>query len=344
MSTYTDKRIPYWYIIQHTPSGKFYTGSKYGKDADPKTFMVAGGYQTSSKRVGGVHDLIRCDGLLSFKIIMLLTEAECGMHVLEYETNFIRDNNIVEDDNWLNISRNNNTHAYGTEKYYMLMEKKYGYRHNTQNPEVIRKREEKSLLKYGVKNSASRTEVKEKVKQTFLNKTGFNCNFSNPELRKQYEEKYKEIHGVYWNEDKTIQTRRLVTYHEKYSPGSEAALQLLEKYKESCLKNMGVENPSQCENVKVKKETTCMKNHGVKHPGQSKEVQLKAKETNLKKYGVDSWSKTEEGRKFASESMKKMRANMKPVECPHCGLVGSPSNMNRWHFSNCKLLTTKQHE
>jgi len=24
------------------------------------------------------------------------------------------------------------------------------------------------------------------------------------------------------------------------------------------------------------------------------------------------------------------------VKCPHCNLSGSPNNMNRWHFENCK--------
>lgn len=30
--------------------------------------------------------------------------------------------------------------------------------------------------------------------------------------------------------------------------------------------------------------------------------------------------------------------SIKKVKCPHCTTVGTPGNMNRWHFDNCKFL------
>jgi len=53
------------------------------------------------------------------------------------------------------------------------------------------------------------------------------------------------------------------------------------KFKETCLKNYGVENPSQIDEIKKLKEETCFKNQGVKHPLYSKEVKEKIKKTNL---------------------------------------------------------------
>lgn len=46
-----DIYTPYFYNIQDTRNGMYYAGIKYGKDANPKTFMTEGGYQTSSKTI-----------------------------------------------------------------------------------------------------------------------------------------------------------------------------------------------------------------------------------------------------------------------------------------------------
>ena len=57
--------------------------------------------------------------------------------------------------------------------------------------------------------------------------------------------------------------------------------------------------------------------------------------------------KSESHKRNLSESLKEYYKNnpghgpkgiKKPVvECPHCKAKGSPNNMNRWHFDNCKL-------
>lgn len=40
---------------------------------------------------------------------------------------------------------------------------------------------------------------------------------------------------------------------------------------------------------------------------------------------------------------RKRPTNIKTTSsiCPHCGLVGSTSNMKRWHFDNCKHKLTE---
>ena len=62
------EEIPFFYVIQHVPSGKYYAGSKYGKNKRrpiPSTFMLPEGYCTSSE---DVLSLIRRDGHSSFTI------------------------------------------------------------------------------------------------------------------------------------------------------------------------------------------------------------------------------------------------------------------------------------
>ena len=80
---------PFFYVIEHIPTGKLYMGSKWSNDparlANPSCFMVEGGYQTSSKIV---KDLIRDEGLESFSIKEIILEEEISEQfrsVFEYE-------------------------------------------------------------------------------------------------------------------------------------------------------------------------------------------------------------------------------------------------------------------
>ncbi|PPD55272.1 MAG: hypothetical protein CTY12_01305 [Methylotenera sp.] len=36
--------------------------------------------------------------------------------------------------------------------------------------------------------------------------------------------------------------------------------------------------------------------------------------------------------------MKESHLQTPKITCPHCGKVGDPANLTRWHFSNCKKL------
>ena len=73
-----------------------------------------------------------------------------------------------------------------------------------------------------------------------------------------------------------------------------AALSNLEKY--------GVENPSQSEAIKKKKQETTFKNYGVDNPFQSDEVKDKIKETNIEKYGFENPMMSDEVRNKARET------------------------------------------
>ena len=61
----------------------------------------------------------------------------------------------------------------------------------------------------------------------------------------------------------------------------------LEKYKATCFKKYGVENPFQSEYVKDKSKSTWLEKYGVEHPSKSKEIKLKKVNTCLEIYGVE---------------------------------------------------------
>lgn len=85
------------------PSGKYYAGSRWRKEANPQELLKEDGYCTSS---GTVRKLIEKDGLASFKIALLIPQSNLSIHVHEYETAFLQTNNCAQSQEWLN--RNNN--------------------------------------------------------------------------------------------------------------------------------------------------------------------------------------------------------------------------------------------
>ena len=60
-----------------------------------------------------------------------------------------------------------------------------------------------------------------------------------------------------------------------------------EKYKQTCLKRYGYENPSQSKKVQEKVKQTCIKRYGCENVFQSEKVKEKYKQTNLEKYGCE---------------------------------------------------------
>jgi hypothetical protein len=71
---------PYFYIIQHKPTGKLYAGSQYGKNSHFKNLLVT--YFTSSK---SVNELMIKDGVESFDIIIVEERPDAR----EYEQKYL---------------------------------------------------------------------------------------------------------------------------------------------------------------------------------------------------------------------------------------------------------------
>jgi hypothetical protein len=71
---------PYYYLIKHIPSGRYYAGSQYGKKSDPENLLKT--YFTSSKYV---KELLKSDGPDSF----VIEKIECRTDAREYEQQFL---------------------------------------------------------------------------------------------------------------------------------------------------------------------------------------------------------------------------------------------------------------
>ena len=63
--------------------------------------------------------------------------------------------------------------------------------------------------------------------------------------------------------------------------------EIRQKVRETCVEKYGVEHALQSEEIKQKFRETCVKNHGVEHPLQSEEIKQKMRETNVKNLGVE---------------------------------------------------------
>lgn len=76
--------IPYFYIIQHITTGKYYAGSQYGKDANPNNLLIS--YTTSSSLI---NEIIKHDGINSF-VIKKIRVFAVGNDAYAYETKFLQ--------------------------------------------------------------------------------------------------------------------------------------------------------------------------------------------------------------------------------------------------------------
>jgi hypothetical protein len=163
---------PYFYIIKHIPTNQLYAGCKFGKNANPKTFFKSGGYFTSSLPV---KSLIKQYGSDSFEVVMLLTEEVCGISVYEYETRFLKDNNIAKRQNWLN-KQNNTIITYGTESFRNIMKKVFGVEYYMQSEENKKQYFLKLKQKYGfdITSTFQLEETKQKSLETIRKKYGEN--------------------------------------------------------------------------------------------------------------------------------------------------------------------------
>ena len=241
--------VPYFYIIQHTPSQKLYAGARWGKaktifstnGCNPIEFMVDGGYCTSSN---SVKKLIEKDGIGSFTIKVMLTEAQCLMDVFSYETIFLQTFDIKSDSGYLN---NHNNHSnrddiifdkYGVTNIMHLEEfvnkskannkitvnKKYGVDYIVQVPEI-------QLKKYGVTNIMHLQEFVDKAvannKITVNKKYGVDCVIQVPEIKAKQ------------------QASNEATVIEKYNVKNVFQLsEIKEKSKKTLIAKTGYDNPN----------------------------------------------------------------------------------------------------
>lgn len=91
-------KTPYFYIIRHKITKKYYAGCKINSKSDSSNFMTEKGYKTTSKII---KSLIKKDGLESFEIIRI-KHFEFPDQALSYETRFLTRINAAEHDLFFN--------------------------------------------------------------------------------------------------------------------------------------------------------------------------------------------------------------------------------------------------
>lgn len=136
--------IPYFYIIEQSSTGRRYAGSRRAKGCHPSELLrTNNGYFTSQKEV---KRLLK-DGE-NFVIIQILTEEQCGMSVIDYETKFLVENSIAENENWLNF-HNNTIMPHNSHMVRNNMKRKYGVEYAMQSPDLRERHNQQFLKKYG---------------------------------------------------------------------------------------------------------------------------------------------------------------------------------------------------
>lgn len=205
--------VPYFYIIQHIPSGKYYAGAKWIDGCNPEHFMTTYGYQTSSL---AVKTLIEKDGLVSFKKILVLTEDQCGIDVYSYESTFLQSNNIAADKDWLNGHNNDGVCLdFGSPEFKERMLKKYGVSHALHNIDSKIKLMNTCLEKYGG-HPMTNAGIKESLKNKNLEKWGVENSFQVEAVKNKSKNTHIKKYGV----DHISKTDKQRTNIKKINTGS----------------------------------------------------------------------------------------------------------------------------
>ena len=261
--------VPYFYIIEHTPTGKRYAGCRYAKGCHPSEFMQPGGYQTSSKVV---HKIIEEEGIDAFRVISIKTKDEIG-DVHDYETNFLVENDCATSSEWLNLNNNTSITPYGTDAFRAAMTNIYGVDHPSKSQELLDKKVENYRNKTGYDNPTQNPEVKEKSRQSYFDKTGYTNPSQNPDVQQTKAENMLERTG-YKNPMQNPEVKQ--------------------KFQQGCRRNLGVDWPMQSESVREKFRLNSLQNYGVDNPMHTESAKEKAKQTLRERYGVDNYFKSDE--------------------------------------------------
>lgn len=249
--------IPYFYIIQHINSGKYYAGVKYGKNANPDNLLKSNGYQTSSYTI---KNIILEEGLDSF-VIRKIKAFETGEQALDYESRFLRRVNASFNDSFLNRSNNSiSVLNIDYEKTKQTNLDRYGYEFSFQNEEVKEKHKQTMIEKHGFENASQVPAFKNKKMKTCLDNFGVEY----PQQSEEVRNKSKQTNFEHRGYEYPMQSK-----------------EVREKSKQSCLETYGVEYISQSTEIREKIKETNLSKYGVEHPMQSPELKEKRKQKHI---------------------------------------------------------------
>ncbi len=171
---------PYFYIIKHIPTQKFYAGCKINSFADSSNLMTINGYQTTSKIIKG---MIKTDGLNAFEILKI-RHFHSSEEALSYEHRFLNKINACENERFIN--RHN-----GGRKFV----NKGGYKLSESTKQKMRKPKSKETVE---KQNLEKRNRKKITYEKSIKSRRYNNEFWNsPETRK----KISEANQNRWSDD-----------------------------------------------------------------------------------------------------------------------------------------------
>lgn len=279
---------PYFYIIEHISSKRYYAGVRYAEGCDSSELLAEDGYCTSSNTV---KKIIEEEGIQSFSIrkIRIFKSIEAAY---EYETKFLRRVKAKSNDRFINRSENY-VLGFGTEEFQALMIEKYGVENPSQLEEFRSKVRAKNMTNLGVPYPMMSDEVKMKSSKTVKDKYGFENVFQSDVIK-----------------EKLVQTN-LDRFGVPYPMMSE---QVRETRRKNNLQKYGVENPSQLKEVKDKAVETSRERYGVDHPMQTQELRRKVVETCIQRYGGTSPSASPIVKQKQKNSMLERHGTLNPLD------------------------------
>ena len=265
-------RRPYFYIIKDKNTGIKYAGAKWAQDANPDTFLQAGGYTTSSTKI---NEILNSTNEVQFSIEEIIEEHELNIpvewnSVEHYESWFLDVNECRGHPDWYNKRK---TYPYHSPEYKAGLLSKYGVTDPNKIPGMLERKRLNSLEKYGVEHHTQRPEFQEAMKKYNLETYGVTSALNTTEAIEDRKLKNLKLYGV---------------EHHMQRP------EIREKAVKTNLEKYGFENPMKNSDIKNKAEETNLEKYGFKHALQRPEIQAAIRQKCLEKYGVEHFTKTEE--------------------------------------------------
>ena len=191
---------PYFYIIRHIPTQKYYVGCKINSSANSLNFMTEVGYKTSSKVI---KKLIKSDGLESFEILKI-KHFESPVETLLFETRFLVKVNAAENPKFFNL--HNGGKNFVNRGGYKLSENTKNKMKKPKSPKTVEKQNEE-------KRNRSK-EVYQKMVET-RRKKGL------PWISDEQRKKITEFNKKYWDDEKKEEQKNRMIEFYKNNPVSE---------------------------------------------------------------------------------------------------------------------------
>lgn len=194
-------KTPYFYIIRHKITKKYYAGCKINSESDSSNFMTEKGYKTTSKII---KSLIKKDGLQSFEILRI-KHFEFPDQALSYESRFLTKINAAEHDLFFN--RHNGGKNFVNKGGYKLSESTKDKMKKPKSRETIEKQ-----------NKNKRERPKEVYEKAIATRRRNNPVWHNEEMREIIR---KNNISRFASEESRIDYSKKMKEHYKNNPVSE---------------------------------------------------------------------------------------------------------------------------